>query len=275
MNNALFYTSMFKTRFFWKVVISLAIAHVLVSIGNDNWLDMMTRASYYFDMLLAGLSVYVVFEYVDRMTAWLDSRYPWMDGLLLRILLQVGLVVVVPAIFAILLTFIQWRFIYHQNMVELGYFSVEFPATILLILIVNLGFILYYYAREASKQEASATAAAAKGRPTVVLARKGKRNVPVSLSETAYLSLRNGVILVTTTDGTELMLAEPLDHYQSVLPDHEFFRVNRQTIIHRKACKSFKNIENGKIEVHLEPDSIPSVIVSQKRASDFRKWIQK
>ena len=70
------------------------------------------------------------------------------------------------------------------------------------------------------------------------------------------------------------MLSDNLDFYEKSLSEQTFFRANRQTIIHRMACKSFRNVENGKIEVQLEPDTVPSVIVSQKKAAAFRKWIR-
>jgi DNA-binding LytR/AlgR family response regulator len=57
------------------------------------------------------------------------------------------------------------------------------------------------------------------------------------------------------------------------LDDTQFFRANRQTIIHRFACKSYRRMENGKIGLDLEPNPKIPVIISQKRASDFRKWI--
>jgi hypothetical protein len=38
------------------------------------------------------------------------------------------------------------------------------------------------------------------------------------------------------------------------LDDTQFFRANRQTIIHRFACKSYRRMENGKIGLDLEPN---------------------
>jgi len=265
---------MLNKRLIWKALASLVIAHVIVAMGHNNWLEMMSHAGYYFDLLISFVSVFVVFEYVDRMTSYLDRKFPWRHGLLLRILLQILLVVAIPALLAILITFIQWHFVYGQNMAEQGYFSVEFPVTLLFIVIVNLAFVIYYLATQVQVSENQGLHDSLSSGPSVVLARKGNKNVPIPVNETAYLSLRNGVIFVTTKDGTDLMLSDNLDFYEKSLSEKNFFRANRQTIIHRMACKSFKNVENGKIEVQLEPDIVPSVIVSQKRAAAFRKWIK-
>ena len=265
---------MFSKRLIWKSVASLVIAHIIVAMGSDNWAEMMSGRGYYFYMLIAFVSVFIVFEYVDRMTHYLDTRWPWRDGLLLRILLQVLLVVALPAMLAIVITFVQWHFVYDQNLIRHGYFAVEFPVTVLLIVIVNLAFIIHYLVTEVRNTEDQVLRDKLWPGPSVVLARKGNKNIPIPVSETAYLSLRNGVIFITTTDGTDLMLSDNLDFYEKSLSEQTFFRANRQTIIHRMACKSFRNVENGKIEVQLQPDTVPSVIVSQKKAAAFRKWIR-
>jgi len=43
--------------------------------------------------------------------------------------------------------------------------------------------------------------------------------------------------------------------------------------VSRKSCSAYKSIENGKIELDLVPTYKSAVIVSQKRAHAFRKWV--
>jgi hypothetical protein len=52
-----------------------------------------------------------------------------------------------------------------------------------------------------------------------------------------------------------------------------FFRANRQVIINIRACQYFTNEENGKLALYLVPAFQGEVIISQKRATAFRDWL--
>ena len=69
------------------------------------------------------------------------------------------------------------------------------------------------------------------------------------------------------------MTTYTLDELARLLNNSHHFRVNRQILVSKKACRTYKSVEFGKIELELDPASKIPVIVSQKRASEFRKWI--
>ena len=263
-----------RIRLFLKLLASLLISHFIIMIGKNDWLRVFTDWQYYMDLGITFISVYIVFEYVDRITQYLDRKFAWTRDLARRTLLQISLAVIVPCLMAIFLTYLQSEFIYEQDILLTGYFRYELPATILLIVIVNLVFVITYLLRTPNYKTQVHSSDSKDPVARVILGKKGNKNVPVMLDQIAYIKLRNGMPFLTSYNGDVTVLPENLDHYEKTLPAAGFFRVNRQIIINRPSCKSFKAVENGKIEIQLEPDMKDSVIVSQKRASKFRTWVK-
>jgi len=226
------------------------------------------------DLAITFVSVFIVFEYVDRVTLYLDRKYSWITRLSRRLLMQIGLAVIVPCLMAIFLTYLQDVFIYNQVLLETDYFMYEFPASVLLVVIVNLVFVVAVLLRTSNENIAISHASRDNPDTKIILGKKGNKSIPMFLEDIAYINLRNGLPFLTNYSNDVTILSENLDHYEQILPSADFFRVNRQTIINRSSCKSFKAVENGKIEVLLDPDMQDTVIVSQKRASKFRAWVK-
>jgi DNA-binding LytR/AlgR family response regulator len=55
--------------------------------------------------------------------------------------------------------------------------------------------------------------------------------------------------------------------------DAEFFRVNRQYLVHAAAVAGFRPHAKGKLVVELTPPPPGEVIVSQENAARFRAWL--
>jgi len=264
-----------QVRLIFKLLASLLISHFIIMIGANDWLSVFTDWLYYKDLVITFVSVFIVFEYVDRITQYLDRKFVWKTNLVRRTSFQIVLAVIVPCLMAVLLTFLQYEFIYDQDLIETGYFRFEFPATILLVVIVNLVFVISYLLRTSHDSGVSVDIHQGDTGPTVIMGKKGNKSVPVPRDEIAYIKLRNGLPFLTSHSNEATILSENLDHYEKILPPADFFRANRQTIISRSSCKSFKAVENGKIEILLKADVPESVIVSQKKASKFRSWVRR
>jgi hypothetical protein len=260
-----------RKRLIAKIIASLIISHIIIMIGRSDWLSVLGDWLYFKDLIITFISVFIVFEYVDWITHRLNHKLSWLRDFPRRLLLQVIFAVFIPSLLAILITFLQSKFIYDQDFIETGYFNSEFPTTILLIVIVNLLFLVNYLF------ETSHTATSPKQvipQTNLIMAKKGNKNIPVSLDEIAYISLISGVLFITTISNEKMTVLENLEYYERCLPEDLFFRANRQTIVNRKACESYRAIDNGKIGLNLKIQAQDQVIISQKRAAKFRLWIK-
>jgi hypothetical protein len=250
------------TRLLRNVVLSLVIANILILIGKDAWWKLYQIPAHYLDMLVTFISVLIIFEYVDWINRYLNKQYLLTGNLTKRIMLQVVYGLVVPAGFAIVFTFIMWEFLWHQHLIKDGYFKYEFLPQVLMMIVVNLFFVVFDLFKKATYKSPEIT----------LLAQKGKRKIPMVPGDIALIQLKNGLVYLISTGGEQLLLSDKLDAFENLLPQEHFFRANRQVILNKKACRSFRSIENGKIAVELLSTPDP-IIVSQKRAASFRSWI--
>lgn len=246
-------------------LISLILANILILIGKDDWSALFFDARHYLDMFITFLSVFIVFEYVDRANIILNKRKPWLEHIYKRGLLQLIFGLIVPALLAIAMTYIQWTFIWHKHLVHDNYFKYEFLPQVLFIVVVNLFFAISHLFEKVSEQDEVQS-------EPILIGNKGARKIPIQSENTSYIYLKNGIIHLITNSGDQLILADNMDVYEKLLPTKDFFRANRQFIINKQACQSYKAVSNGKIEVALLPLSV-SILISQKRAASFRTWI--
>ena len=117
---------MFTRRLVRNGSISLIIANILILIGKDEWPALFLNSRHYLDMFVTFLSVFVVFEYLDRANSALNSKMPWLQDVYKRVLLQLFFGLAIPALLSILITFLQWKFIWNKHLVHDNYFKYEF-----------------------------------------------------------------------------------------------------------------------------------------------------
>ena len=226
----------------------------------------VTNPEFLKDLLITFLSVFLVLEYTDYITRYLDKRIQWQRDFAKRLLLQFALAIVIPSVLGIAITYMQSRFIYHYDLLETNYFVVEFPITVLIIFIVNLVFAIVYLVQNQADNDPEIAIS------EKVIGRRGNKSIPVTPENIASIYLKNGSVFLTTLNNEDFLLSGSIEQYEKIL-NMDFFRANRQTIINSRACRSFQAVENGKIAVLLRPDDT-TVLVSQKRAARFRSWIK-
>ncbi|SIN74334.1 LytR/AlgR family response regulator transcription factor [Algoriphagus halophilus] len=249
-------------------IISLFIANILILIGKDDWIGRFKNPLHYLDMLVTFLSVYIILEIIDRVNFFLNKKFEWTKETFKRVIYQLLFAIIVPVILSILITFIQWEFIWHQDLFKDNYFKYEFFPQVLLILIINLFFVVIHLFKVRVPRDNEVNLS----KTPSIIGRKGGKKIPVQVSEISYIQLKQGIVYLITFEGEEFFLSENLDHFEKILPPSHFFRANRQFIIRREACKSFASGTNGKVDVTIFP-ALATIQVSQKRAANFRSWI--
>jgi two-component system LytT family response regulator len=106
-----------------------------------------------------------------------------------------------------------------------------------------------------------------------VLARWKDGFVAVDLGEVAYFTLDDRLVDVVTRDGRRLGVDRTLGDLEAELGAGDFFRVNRQYLVHASAVRGFRPLWKGKLAVELAPAPAGDVVVSQDNAARFRAWL--
>ena len=267
---------------FWFKIIGCLLASYLVDALNRDETIFQRVSSKYFYIDIAGgfVIALILWELVRFATRYLDKKSSWLEKPVKRILLQLGLGVAIPALFSFVFTMLWMRLAFNQDIFKTTWLFNEFYVVILIILLINLVYFTWWLYLT-WKQQQTLPVSNEVGLnsdnvnpvfKTIEVTRAGK-TILLPQSDIAYSYLNDGYCYIKTFEQDSFVTSYTLDELAKMLNTTHHFRVNRQILVSKKACKTYKSVEFGKIELELDPASKVPVIVSQKRAKDFRKWI--
>ena len=107
----------------------------------------------------------------------------------------------------------------------------------------------------------------------MIIVQRAVKNIPVNVMDIAYFFRLNEENFLRTIDGTDFLITSALDYFEDVLDPVDFFRVNRQFLVNFNSCQRYEIIENDKLELIVSPAYKERIVISQKRAPDFKAWI--
>lgn len=102
---------------------------------------------------------------------------------------------------------------------------------------------------------------------------RGDRVKSIPTTSIAYFFAEGKYAYLLTSDKNEYMIDYTLEKLESLLSPENFFRINRQFIIHIDAIEEMISYTKGRLKIVLSPESKKEAIVSIERASDFKKWL--
>lgn len=108
---------------------------------------------------------------------------------------------------------------------------------------------------------------------TTFLVNQRDQLIPLKTEKIAFFHIDTGVIKAVTSDNQSFLLDTKLDDIEHELDPNNFYRVNRQFIIHRDAITTIKYYFNGKLIVSINPAHKERIIVSKAKATEFKKWM--
>jgi DNA-binding LytR/AlgR family response regulator len=110
------------------------------------------------------------------------------------------------------------------------------------------------------------------GTPRRLVARRRDGFIVLSLADVAYFVIDDKLVDVITRDARRFAVDQTLAELEAEL-GAEFFRVNRQYLVHASSVAGFRPFVKGKLLVDLQPAPGDEVVVSQENAARFRSWI--
>ena len=96
--------------------------------------------------------------------------------------------------------------------------------------------------------------------------------VPVNQTEIAYFHKEELIHLVTLSNEKFITEHQTLDELETLLNPENFFRVNRQFIVHVQSVGKIKTTHKG-LTVQLKPPFNHEIDISREKAAAFKKWI--
>ena len=108
---------------------------------------------------------------------------------------------------------------------------------------------------------------------TRFLVKKGDELHSIEISEIAYFHTRHGVVHWVTNSAKDHLMDFTLDELMLQLDTEQFYRANRQFIVHFKAIQKVHKFHKGKLLVELILPTDEPITVSAEKASDFKGWL--
>ncbi|MDT7827504.1 LytTR family DNA-binding domain-containing protein [Pricia sp. S334] len=98
--------------------------------------------------------------------------------------------------------------------------------------------------------------------------------IPLKTDNIAYFRIDTGIVKAITSDNKSYTVDEKLEDIEKELNPENFYRANRQFIIHREAVVNLKAYFNGKLIVEVTPVCDERIVVSKAKASEFKEWME-
>lgn len=102
-----------------------------------------------------------------------------------------------------------------------------------------------------------------------------EKSIIKRVEEIALFSLEAENVYLHTFTGEKLPLFKTLEYIESVCDPNQFFRINRQMLVNRKAVTAFEPYFKRKIALKLSIPLKELTIVSRLKVSDFKEWLEK
>jgi DNA-binding LytR/AlgR family response regulator len=104
----------------------------------------------------------------------------------------------------------------------------------------------------------------------------GQQYKIIMIQDVAYFCIWNKMVCLVTYSGEKHMVDLNMDDLEKNLSPGDFFRINRQFIIHIKAIKKMLNYTKSRVKIvlHPPPEDPDDVITSSERSAQFKKWLE-
>lgn len=109
---------------------------------------------------------------------------------------------------------------------------------------------------------------------TRFIGRINNQLIYVKAKDIAWLQFSKGTTWATTHANQRVPLDYSLDQIEKLLDRNQFFRINRQFIIHLDAIKKITTYYNSRLILQLAPDVDTDVIISRERVTEFKNWLE-
>jgi DNA-binding LytR/AlgR family response regulator len=107
-----------------------------------------------------------------------------------------------------------------------------------------------------------------------LIVQQGDKILPVNVANICLFQLKNQVVNLYTFEGRHFPIFQSLEELENVLAP-EFYRINRQFIVNRKAIKYLSRHFGRKLLINLTLPFSEQLIISKEKTTHFLEWLAK
>lgn len=244
---------------------------------------------FYMDVLVVMSVTALLWEANRFLIRYLDQQYSWANQALQRLAIQAAIAFGGTALVIALFSFVYNDLLLQRSLqISLSILIAnDVPIGLMFILILHMGYTMYWMLayHRTMVAELRLRISELEDAPQIVpptsdkqgtrtlLVNQGKGYVPLMTEQIAYIFVTNETSIVKTHDGQSFTIDATLEQLRERLPATDFFRISRQFIANRSAIRKVENDGSGRALLTLQPKPTKEVIVSRRRAPEFRQWL--
>lgn len=107
------------------------------------------------------------------------------------------------------------------------------------------------------------------------LVKSGARLFSIGVERIRYFFSEESITFLVVEDGKKYAVDHTLDELEELLAPADFFRVNRQMILHIDSIQMVHKYFKGRLKVDVTPPAEQKVMVSSRRVADFQAWLDR
>lgn len=259
-------------RIFYLFVFSALLAHFFIAIGrNDALWGIFWQSFYYVELMYVGFIVFLISLLILWIWNKLDQWHPWQENFRKRILWQILAGVILPALCSIFMVHAYMSLILDQDIFQTSYFFYELPVSVVVIFMINLVLGIHFLTQSIPSATTHITSLSD---PKPVWVQSGKSKILLDPDTICFVEKVGPVCMVYTDDKSRHVFPFALEELSKQILEENFFRANRQSILHRDNCKSFVTERSGKLILTMHLPEGKKISVSQKKSREFKFWLK-
>jgi hypothetical protein len=224
------------------------------------------------------LEGYLAWLGVRWMVRLLDTRVSLVSHPIKRILTQLLMTTAIGLLVIIALTELL-NYIFNSKPIPPSFYTEDVFIISIWFFVVNGIYVgLYYFDlwQQLYKEKNDLSKTNTPVQADVLLVKLGKKTRVIEYENISGILIEGEYAFVYTMNNEKHILDTSLDKIEKILPSELFFRINRQTLVHRQIIKSYNRIENGKIKVFFKVISgfILSAQLSRTKSPEFKQWLK-
>jgi len=98
--------------------------------------------------------------------------------------------------------------------------------------------------------------------------------IPIAIENVALFLLNNELTYAHTFDNHKHTVLKPISEIENEINPNQFYRINRQMLLNRKAIKEIQPYFNRKVAIKTNIILNEPIIVSRLKVSSFMSWLE-
>jgi two-component system response regulator LytT len=101
----------------------------------------------------------------------------------------------------------------------------------------------------------------------------GDRIQHITIEDVAYFYAEGKIVFLVTKANKEFIIDYSLEHLQSLVNPDQFYRLNRKYLVKIDSIEHVSKHFDGRFRVNLTPPTKNKILISRRRVSEFKQWL--